>query len=152
MAAPGTAFKMEEHLIGDVPKRVWKDAPPTLCEVFIAGRMRGDKTYLVYEDERATFELFARAALTIAAAEHADGGHKGGLPRRQPGEEPVAVVTIKPGMGMGKGEDELRAFVRGRIAAFKVPVRIVMLRETLPRNANGKIIKNELRPLFGDVA
>jgi acyl-coenzyme A synthetase/AMP-(fatty) acid ligase len=31
-----------------------------------------------------------------------------------------------------------------------VPVKIVMLRETLPRNANGKIMKKELRALFGD--
>jgi long-chain acyl-CoA synthetase len=73
-----------------------------------------------------------------------------GLPHRTLGEEPAAVVTLKP--GRQASEDELRAFVRGRIAAYKVPVRIVLLRETLPRNANGKILKNELRPLFVDMA
>ncbi len=39
-----------------------------------------------------------------------------------------------------------------RKAAFEVPVRIVLLRETLPRNANGngKIMKKAPRPLFDD--
>ncbi|MBI3368009.1 MAG: AMP-binding protein, partial [Burkholderiales bacterium] len=71
-----------------------------------------------------------------------------GLPHRTLGEEPAAVVTLKP--GLDASEQELRDFVRGKLAAYKVPVRIVRLRETLPRNANGKIIKKELRPLFGD--
>jgi long-chain acyl-CoA synthetase len=44
----------------------------------------------------------------------------------------------------------LRAFVAERIAAFKVPVRIVVRDEMLPRNAAGKIMKSELKPLFRD--
>ena len=35
--------------------------------------------------------------------------------------------------------------MRGRLAAFKVPVAIRFWPETLPRNANGKILKNELK-------
>ncbi len=73
-----------------------------------------------------------------------------GLPHRTLGQEPVAAVTVKP--GHETSEDELRSFVRGRLAAFKVPMRIVLLHETLPRNANGKIMKKALRPLFGDAA
>jgi long-chain acyl-CoA synthetase len=69
-----------------------------------------------------------------------------GLPHLQLGEEPAAVVTIKEGFSVS--EEALRAFVRGRLASFKVPVRIVQLPTTLPRNANGKILKKELRPLF----
>jgi long-chain acyl-CoA synthetase len=49
---------------------------------------------------------------------------------------------------MQASEEELKAFVRSRLAAFKVPVRIVMLDDTLPRNANGKILKKALRPYF----
>jgi long-chain acyl-CoA synthetase len=69
-----------------------------------------------------------------------------GLPHKTLGEEPAAVVTLKA--GMQASEEELRAFVRSRLAAFKVPVRIVMLDDTLPRNANGKILKKALRPYF----
>jgi long-chain acyl-CoA synthetase len=69
-----------------------------------------------------------------------------GIPHKTLGEEPAAVVTLKP--GAEASERELRAFVAERIAAFKVPVKIVFWPETLPRNANGKIMKNELKKLF----
>ena len=59
------------------------------------------------------------------------------------GEEPAAVVHLKP--GHHTTEAELRAFVAGRLAAFKVPVKVVFWPETLPRNANGKILKSELK-------
>ena len=45
-------------------------------------------------------------------------------------------------------EEELRAHVAERLAAFKVPVEIRFWKETLPRNANGKILKTELKKLF----
>jgi len=71
-----------------------------------------------------------------------------GVPHRTLGEEPAAVVTLKP--GSNATEPELRAFVADRLAAFKVPVRVLFSHETLPRNANGKIMKNELKKLFED--
>ncbi len=40
--------------------------------------------------------------------------------------------------------------MRERLAAFKVPVAIRFLPEPLPRNANGKILKRELKALFED--
>jgi long-chain acyl-CoA synthetase len=69
-----------------------------------------------------------------------------GIPHKSLGEEPGAVVTLKP--GAEASEQELRAFVAERLAAFKVPVKIIFWPETLPRNANGKILKNELKKLF----
>jgi len=68
------------------------------------------------------------------------------IPHQTLGEEPGAVVTLKP--GADASEDELRAYVRGRLAAFKVPVRVLLTREPLPRNPSGKILKRELRQLF----
>ena len=62
-----------------------------------------------------------------------------GLPHRTLGEEPAAVVHLAP--GASATEEELKAWVRERLAVFKTPVRIVFLPQPLPRNANGKILK-----------
>jgi long-chain acyl-CoA synthetase len=56
------------------------------------------------------------------------------------------VVHLKP--GGTAGEAELRQWVRERLAAFKVPVEIRFWPEPLPRNANGKILKTELKSVF----
>ncbi len=69
-----------------------------------------------------------------------------GVPHKTLGEEPAAVVHLKP--GGSATEAELRQWVRGRLAAFKVPVKVAFWPETLPRNANGKIMKNELKKVF----
>ncbi|HWG80794.1 MAG TPA: class I adenylate-forming enzyme family protein [Stellaceae bacterium] len=69
-----------------------------------------------------------------------------GIPHRVLGEEVGAVVQVKPGATIG--EAELKRHVAQQIAAFKVPVRIEIRQEPLPRNANGKILKRELRALF----
>ena len=69
-----------------------------------------------------------------------------GIPHRTLGEEPAAVVTLKP--GAEATEAQLRAHVAEKLAAFKVPVRVIFWHETLPRNANGKILKNELKKVF----
>ena len=62
------------------------------------------------------------------------------------GEEPAAVVHLAP--GMSATEDELREWVAARLAKFKVPVRIAFVQDTLPRNANGKILKKDLGAFF----
>jgi acyl-coenzyme A synthetase/AMP-(fatty) acid ligase len=45
-------------------------------------------------------------------------------------------------------EAERRAFVAARIAAFKVPLKVDFAADTLPRNANGKIVKAEVKTFF----
>ncbi len=69
-----------------------------------------------------------------------------GIPHRTLGEEPAAIVHLAP--GEHATEPELQAWVGARLAAFKVPVRVLFVDGTLPRNANGKILKGELRALF----
>jgi long-chain acyl-CoA synthetase len=59
------------------------------------------------------------------------------------GEEVGAVVYALPGTDVT--EEELRAHVADRLAAFKVPVRIWFRGEPLPRNPAGKILKRDLR-------
>lgn len=66
-----------------------------------------------------------------------------GKPHQTLGEEPLAVVHLKPGMEANVAE--LRHHVAQKLAAFKVPVDVIFWPETLPRNANGKIMKKELK-------
>ena len=70
-----------------------------------------------------------------------------GIPHRTLGEEPGAIVHLKS--GMTATQEELRAFVATKLAAFQVPVRIVFWPEPLPRNPAGKILKKELKAVFG---
>ena len=53
---------------------------------------------------------------------------------------------VKPGVAVA--EEALKRDVAGRLAGFKGPVRIRRRDEPLPRNANGKILKNELKKVF----
>src|SRR5271168_100086 len=68
LTGPGSPFEIEEREIRGIPMRVWKNAPPTLREVFLASRAFGDKTFLVSRDERASYENFCRATLVFAEA------------------------------------------------------------------------------------
>jgi long-chain acyl-CoA synthetase len=77
MTRPGSPFEMEDMLIRGVKTRVWKHAPPTLREVFLQGRTHGDKTFLVYEEDRASFDAFSKAALALAEELVKQGVKKG---------------------------------------------------------------------------
>ena len=77
LTAVGAPFEMEEVVIRGVPTRTWKNAPPTLRDVFLAGRGHGSRIFIVHEDERVSFEAFSRATLALAAQLAADGVRKG---------------------------------------------------------------------------
>ena len=65
-----------------------------------------------------------------------------GLPDAQWGERVVAVVVVKAGARLTHAE--LESHCREHLAGFKVP-RQLFLRESLPRNPSGKILKRVLR-------
>jgi long-chain acyl-CoA synthetase len=69
-----------------------------------------------------------------------------GIPHRTLGEEPGAIVHLKP--GVHASEADIKAFVATRLAAFEVPVQIKFWPEPLPRNPAGKILKKELKTAF----
>jgi len=62
------------------------------------------------------------------------------------GEVGLAIVVARA--GARPSEEDLRAFCAARLAKFKVPARAVFA-QTLPRNPTGKILKPELRALYG---
>lgn len=65
-----------------------------------------------------------------------------GRPDRLLGEVPVAVVVLRDD-ATASGE-QLRVHVAARLAAFKVPVDIVLSPTPLPRNAAGKLLKRDI--------
>ncbi|MDX2648111.1 long-chain fatty acid--CoA ligase [Streptomyces sp. PA03-1a] len=64
-----------------------------------------------------------------------------GIPHPTLGEEVAAVVALRP--GTATGAEELREFVRDRLAPYKYP-REVWLVDALPKGPTGKILKREI--------
>ncbi|HVM23246.1 MAG TPA: class I adenylate-forming enzyme family protein [Sphingomicrobium sp.] len=69
-----------------------------------------------------------------------------GAPDERLGEVPVAVVYAKDGADLTP--DGLRDFLDGRLAKFKLPERIIMSDEPLPRLGTGKIDRRALRAQY----
>jgi fatty-acyl-CoA synthase len=65
-----------------------------------------------------------------------------GLPDERWGERPVAVVVLTPNATLDLAG--LVSHCRARLAAFKVPKQL-FLRDSLPRNPSGKVLKRVLR-------
>ena len=70
-----------------------------------------------------------------------------GRPDPRWGEAVTAVVVCSSDRDLG--EDELIAWTRERLAAFKCPRTVVFL-DALPRTATGKVLKRELRKAWTD--
>jgi len=69
-----------------------------------------------------------------------------GAPDERLGEVPVAVIHTKNGERLG--EEELRAFLDGRLAKFKIPQRIIVSPEPLPKLGTGKIDRRALKAQY----
>src|SRR6202035_3885757 len=66
-----------------------------------------------------------------------------GIPHDSLGEEVGAAVALKP--DASATPEELRAFARDKIAAYKYP-RPVWLGDELPKGPTGKILRREVKP------
>jgi long-chain acyl-CoA synthetase len=64
-----------------------------------------------------------------------------GLPHPELGEEIAAFVALRP--GARTNAEDLAAYCRDRLAAFKYPRRVTLV-AALPRSATGKVLKGEL--------
>jgi len=69
-----------------------------------------------------------------------------GLPDPKWGEAVTAVVVLKQETQLS--EKEIIGFCKNHIASYKSPKRVI-LAESLPKNSVGKILKRELKRLFG---
>jgi len=92
--------------------------------------------YNVYpkEVENAIDEIAGVAESAVIGLRHADLG-----------EAVVAVVTLQPGADLDAAG--LVGRLEGKLARFKLPKKVIFV-DALPRNAMGKVQKNELRARF----
>jgi acyl-CoA synthetase (AMP-forming)/AMP-acid ligase II len=105
--------------------------------IFIVDRvkdmvLRGGENVFCGEVESVIFEHGAVAECAVF-----------GVPDDRLGEEVAAAVVIHAGQEIDG--DGLRAHCAGRLAKYKIPRYLWLLREPLPRNANGKFMKRLLR-------
>ncbi len=70
-----------------------------------------------------------------------------GVPDAKYGEALFAVIVKAP--GADPTEDDIIAHCRERIGGYKVPRRMAFV-EAMPKSAMGKILKNELRRIYGN--
>jgi O-succinylbenzoic acid--CoA ligase len=68
-----------------------------------------------------------------------------GLPDARWGQVPVAAVKLREGMAVTVAD--LIDFCRARLASYKVP-KLVRFAAALPRNAAGKLLRDEIRAAF----
>jgi long-chain acyl-CoA synthetase len=92
---------------------------------------------------RAGYSIFPAEVETVLHA-HPDVVEAAVIPVPHPelGEEVAAFVALRP--GAAAGPDDLIAWCRERLAAFKYPRRVTLV-DALPRSATGKVLKAQLR-------
>jgi acyl-CoA synthetase (AMP-forming)/AMP-acid ligase II len=105
--------------------------------VFIVDRikdmvLRGGENVYCSEVEAAIYELDGVAEAAVF-----------GVPDDRLGEIVGAAIVLSPGATMT--EDELLSRLGQHLAKFKIPERVWFLNESLPRNANGKFVKRDLK-------
>ena len=69
-----------------------------------------------------------------------------GMAHERLGEEVCCVVRVKEGQSLSA--DELREHLVGHLAGFKIPTRIVVTDEALPRNPAGKLLKRSMPEIY----
>jgi long-chain acyl-CoA synthetase len=94
--------------------------------------IRGGYNVYPREVEEALYEHPAVAAVAVI-----------GIPHESLGEEVGAAVVLKAGASATL--EELRQFVKGRVAAYKYPRRIWFV-DSLPTGPTGKLLRREVKP------
>ncbi|MBA2771898.1 MAG: acyl--CoA ligase [Sphingomonas sp.] len=133
----------------------WRDPEATRATFTDAGFMRtGDLGYL--DEDGYLFivdrkkDIIIRGGENISAVEVEAACYAlpdvaevavFGAPDERLGEVPVAVVHGRGGLD----EQQLRAFLQSRIAAFKIPPRMIFSEAPLPRLGTGKIDRVALK-------
>ena len=130
--------------------RGYWNKPEATAEVLVDGWLAtgdlgriDDEGFLYIEDRAKDMVLRGGENVYSAEVESAIYEHPGvyeaavfGVPHERLGEEVATVITRRPGSTLDA--EELRRFLTGRIAPFKIPSRIAVSDERLPRESLGQ--------------
>jgi acyl-CoA synthetase (AMP-forming)/AMP-acid ligase II len=112
-----------------------------------------EEGYLFIVDRKKDIIIRGGENISAAEVEAALYGSEGiaeaavfGAPDERLGEVPVAVLHRREGSSIG--EEELRTFLDGRLAAFKIPARMIFSDAPLPRLGTGKIDRIALKQRY----
>ncbi len=140
------------HLI-----RGYWNRPDATAETIVDGWLRSgdlgriDHDGFVYVEDRAK-DMILRGGENIYCAEveaaiyEHPAVHEAavfGIPHERLGEEVAAAIVCRAGETLD--EASIQEFLRPKLAPFKIPSRVTVHTNQLPRNASGKILKRDLR-------
>jgi fatty-acyl-CoA synthase len=138
-----------------VTRGYWKDPEKTKAAFFGDWFRTGDIGYL--DDEGFLYLTDRKKDMIISGGENIASSEVErviyelpqvrevaviGLPDERWGEKPVAIVVLADDAALGL--PELNEHCRARLAGFKVPKQLI-IRDSLPRNPSGKVLKRVLR-------
>jgi fatty-acyl-CoA synthase len=121
----GDAAKFDDEGFYYIVDR-WKD-------MFISG---GENVYPA-EIENVIYQLPAVAEVAVV-----------GVPDPKWQEVGKAIVVLKAGQQLS--EDEILAYLQDKLARYKIPKSVAFI-DKLPRNDIGKVVKRQLREMFGGI-
>ncbi len=141
-------------------KGYWHNDAATAEAIVAGGWFRtGDAAYLDAEGHVFLFDRYKDMIISggeniyPAEIENVLNGHDAvaqvgviGVAHDRWGETPLAVVVVRPERSVTA--EALLHYTRAHLARYKCPSRIVFA-DSLPRNASGKLLKGELRKLYG---
>src|SRR5688500_7270191 len=113
LTAPGTLAEIGEATIGGVPFKVFNNLPPTFAAFVEHVRQYGPRTFLVYEDERVTYEAFYRAVASLHRVLAEAGVQKGDRVAIVMRNLPEWVVAFYAALSMGAIATPLNAWWTG---------------------------------------
>ena len=137
--------------------RGYWNKPQATAETIVDGWLRSgdigrvdDEGFVYVEDRLKDMILRGGENVYCAEVESAIYEHPAvheaavfGIPDERLGEEVAVAIHLVEGATLTA--DELREFLRTKIAAFMIPSRVVFVDEPLPRNPAGKFLKREMR-------